>query len=103
MTIADHPLHGSGRAALPHPALALGNERKALGRPGMADARGRQPAHVAVRLLRPPSVDPEVEYVVKVEVRQERAADAPYAKGNFQFERLITGWRDRPALDLRRK
>ena len=30
MTIADHPLHGSGRAALPHPALALGGEREAL-------------------------------------------------------------------------
>jgi hypothetical protein len=30
MTIADHPLHGSGRAALPHPALALGEPRQAL-------------------------------------------------------------------------
>ncbi len=28
---------------------------------------------------------------------------APYAKGNFQFERVIASWRDRPVLDLRRK
>ena len=25
------------------------------------------------------------------------------AKGNFQFERVITGWRNRPVLDLRLK
>ena len=30
--------------------------------------------------------------------------DAPYTKGNFQFERIITGWRTRYALlDLRLK
>jgi integrase len=32
-----------------------------------------------------------------------RSHDAPYAKGNFQFERVITGWRGRSVLDLRRK
>jgi hypothetical protein len=32
MTIADHPLHGSGRAALPHPALALGRDGKTYAR-----------------------------------------------------------------------
>jgi len=36
MLIAEHPLHRSGRAALPHPAPALGDERQALGGPGMA-------------------------------------------------------------------
>ena len=25
------------------------------------------------------------------------------AKGNFQFDRVISGWRDRPVLDLRLK
>ena len=25
------------------------------------------------------------------------------AKGNFQFDRVITGWRNRPVLDLRLK
>ena len=44
MTIADHPLHGSGRAALPHPALALGRDGEAHARIGMTDARGRKPA-----------------------------------------------------------
>jgi len=29
--------------------------------------------------------------------------DAPNAKANFQFERLIRAWRDRPVLDLRLK
>ena len=28
---------------------------------------------------------------------------SPNAKGNFQFERVISGWRARPLLDLRRK
>jgi hypothetical protein len=32
-----------------------------------------------------------------------RPDDAPYAKGNFQFERVIAEWRTRPVLDLRRK
>jgi hypothetical protein len=40
---------------------------------------------------------------VEIDVRQQRRHDAPYAKGNFQFERLIAGWRDQPVLDLRRK
>jgi hypothetical protein len=44
MTIADHPLHGSGRAALPHPALALGGRRQALVGIGMTDTRDREPA-----------------------------------------------------------
>ena len=32
-----------------------------------------------------------------------RRQHAPYAKGNFQFERVIAEWRTRPVLDLRRK
>ena len=28
---------------------------------------------------------------------------SPNAKGNFQFDRVITGWRNRPVLDLRHK
>jgi hypothetical protein len=34
---------------------------------------------------------------------EERAEHAPYAKGNFQFERVIAGWREQSVLDLRRK
>jgi hypothetical protein len=42
--IAHNPLHGSGRAALPHPALALGNDAHAAQGIRMADGRQRQPA-----------------------------------------------------------
>jgi len=28
---------------------------------------------------------------------------SPYTKGNFQFERVVTGWRNIPILDLRLK
>ena len=35
MIIADHPLHRSGRAVLPHPALASGNDAHASKRIGM--------------------------------------------------------------------
>ena len=44
MTIADHPLHRSGRAVLPHPALALGDDAQAPQRVGMTDASRGQPA-----------------------------------------------------------
>ena len=47
---------------------------------------------------------PYVERVVQKEIRQERANDSPYAKGNFSFERVICDWRTRIAvLDLRLK
>ena len=42
--IAHNPLHGSGQAALPHPALALGNDAHAAQGIGMTDGRHRQPA-----------------------------------------------------------
>ena len=41
--IAYDPLHRSGRAALPHPAPALGDDAEANERIGMTDASGRQP------------------------------------------------------------
>ena len=40
---------------------------------------------------------------VQVDVGQQRRDHAPYAKGNFQFERVIASWRAQPVLDLRRK
>ena len=42
--IAHNPLHGSGQAGLPHPALALGEDAHAVQRIGMTDGRHRQPA-----------------------------------------------------------
>ena len=40
---------------------------------------------------------------VQVHVRQQRGNHSPYAKGNFQFERVVTGWRATRLLDLRLK
>ena len=48
-------------------------------------------------------VEPQVEDVVQEHVRQDGGNDAPNAKGNFRFERVIVQWRDRPLIDLRRK
>jgi hypothetical protein len=42
--IAHNPLQGSGQAALPHPALALGDDAHAAQGIGMTDGRPRQPA-----------------------------------------------------------
>ena len=42
--IAHNPLHGSGRADFPHPALALGDDAQAPQRIGMTDGRQWQPA-----------------------------------------------------------
>src|SRR6267378_888378 len=42
--IAHNPLHGSGQAALPHPALALGDDAHAAQGIGMTDDRHGQPA-----------------------------------------------------------
>src|SRR5580658_4537834 len=43
MTIADHPLHRSGRAALPHPAPTSGDDAQAHEGIGMTDAGERKP------------------------------------------------------------
>ncbi len=42
--ITHNPLHGSGQAVLPHPALALGSDAHAAQGIGMTDGRRRQPA-----------------------------------------------------------
>src|SRR6202171_6762467 len=42
--IAHTPLHGSGQAAFPHPALALGNDAHAARGIGMTERRPWQPA-----------------------------------------------------------
>ena len=39
-----NPLHGSGQAGFPHPALALGEDAHAAQGVGMTDGRRRQPA-----------------------------------------------------------
>jgi hypothetical protein len=42
--VAHNPLHGSGRAGLPHPALALGDDAQAAQWIVMVDANRREPA-----------------------------------------------------------
>ncbi len=42
--VAHHPLHGSGRAGFPHPALASGDDAKPPQGIRMTDASRRQPA-----------------------------------------------------------
>src|SRR5665213_536119 len=44
MIIAEHPLHRSGRAALPHPAPTLGSDAQAHEWVRVADASGRKPS-----------------------------------------------------------
>jgi hypothetical protein len=46
---------------------------------------------------------PRQQKAPEVEVGEERRCHSPYAKGNFQFERVVTGWRATPILDLRLK
>ena len=41
--------------------------------------------------------------IIKQNVGEQRGEYSPNAKGNFQFERVIGGWRALPLLDLRRK
>ena len=43
MIISDHPLHRSGRAALPHRAPTLGGDAQAHEGIGMTDVGGREP------------------------------------------------------------
>ena len=60
--------------------------------------------HIAVRLLSTPCLSPQIERVMEIDIRQERRCHAPYTKGNFEFERVVRGWRSSyPVLDLRLK
>ena len=54
-------------------------------------------------LLSPVPLHPDVERVVQEEIGEQRTDHSPNAKGNFQFERVVVGWRSRAVLDLRRK
>ena len=42
-------------------------------------------------------------YNAQVEVAPTMRSYSTNAEGNFQFDRVISGWRDRPVLDLRLK
>ena len=69
-------------------------------RPTVRDDIIRVPLERNVRVRGP---HPVVEREVQEDIGQERARDAANAKGNFQFDRVITGWRNRLVLDFRLK
>ena len=69
--IAHNPLHGSGQAGFPHPALALGNDAHTAQGIGMTDGRQRQPTsdhdelrHPFVRNSTEEAFDVQVEHPV---------------------------------------
>jgi hypothetical protein len=50
-----------------------------------------------------PALQLAVEFV-EHDIAEQRRKHAPYTKGNFEFDRTVTGWRTRyPVLDLRLK
>ena len=60
--------------------------------------------HFSTGLAIAPLLRPQIEYVMQVDVSQKGRNHSTYAKGNFEFERVVTGWRaSRPVLDLRLK
>jgi hypothetical protein len=44
---------------------------------------------VTLSLRLPPVLDPQIEDVMKEDVRQQRRNDSPYAKDNLTFERIL--------------
>ena len=88
--MAHNPLHGSGRAALPHPALALGNDAHATQGKGMTDRRqwhptvdeAPQPKHIrkvveeSLKRLRTDRIDLYYQHRVDPEVSIEDVAGA---------------------------
>jgi hypothetical protein len=57
-----------------------------------------------VSLLSTPCLSPQIEDVMEVDIRQQRRCHSPYTKGNFEFERVVRGWRSSvPVFDMRLK
>src|SRR5712691_3810367 len=82
------------------PALArmpVHQDHQIIGEPGVLDIR---PPLNPSDLLR--SLQHRVHFV-EIHVTEQRRNHSPNAKGNFQFERVVVGWRSRAVLDLRRK
>lgn len=62
--------------------------------------------HTVIRIAAEPvtALGQKPVEVIEHDVRKQWREDALNAKGNFCFERAITGnWRGQPVLDLRRK
>src|SRR5467141_4111661 len=83
--IAHNPLHGSGQAALPHPALALGDDAHAAQGIGMTDGRRRQPASDEA-----PHAVPQ-DAAVLAAPRQRAIPEAPDLEPKEKQRRLVQG------------
>src|SRR5712671_3096941 len=82
---AHNPLHGSGQAGFPHPALALGEDAHAAQGVGMTDGRRRQPASDEA-----PHAVPE-EAAGLAAPRQRAIPEAPGLKPKEKQRRLVQG------------
>ena len=83
--IAHNPLHGSGQAGLPHPALALGNDAHATQRIGVTDSKKRQPA-----VDEAPHAFPE-DATVLAAPRQRAMPESSYLKPKQRQRRCVHG------------
>src|SRR5919108_2342840 len=83
--IAHNPLHGSGRAELPHPALALGDAAHATQRIGMTDSRHWQPA-----VDKAPHTIPE-DATVLTAPRQRAMPEPPHLEPKDPQRRCVHG------------
>src|SRR6267378_3349773 len=83
--IAHDPLHGSGRAALPHPALALGEDAHATQGIGMTDRRKWQPM-----VDKTPHASPE-DAAVLAAPRQRAMPEPPHLESKNSQRRVVHG------------
>src|SRR2546425_3588856 len=82
---AHNPLHGSGQAGFPHPALTLGNDAHAAQGIGMTDDRQRQPASDEA-----PHTIPEYAAVLAAP-RQRTIPEPPYLEPKNPQRVLVLG------------
>src|ERR1700723_1731850 len=83
--IAHNPLHGSGQAGFPHPALALGDDAHTTQGVGMTDGRRRQPASDEA-----PHTIPE-DAAVLAAPHQRTAPEASYLEPEQPQRRCVHG------------
>src|SRR6267143_5208028 len=83
--ISHNPLHGSGQAALPHPALTLGDDAHATQGIGMTDSRQRQPASDKA-----PHAIPEYATVLATP-RQRAMPEPPHLEPKKSQRRVVHG------------
>src|SRR6266851_7118843 len=83
--IAHNPLHGSGRAALPHPALALGDDAHAAQGIRMTDGRQWQPASDEAPHAIPTNA------AILAAPRQRAMPEPPYLEPEQTQRRMVHG------------